>query len=55
MVSVLEMFHCSVRACVSLSVLTGGLPEVTLTPGPWLSFRSTEKAGGVGDGRAESA
>ena len=32
----------------------GRSPEVALTPRPWLAFRSTEKPGGVVDGRAES-
>ena len=45
---------CSVPACVCLSC-HGRSPEVALTPRPWLALRSTEKLGGVGDGRAESA
>ena len=40
--------------CVRASVCPDGRsPEVALTPRPWLAFRSTEKPGGVVDGRAE--
>ena len=42
--------------CVRASVCPDGRsPEVSLTPRPWLAFRSTEKPGGVVDGRAVSA